>query len=742
MMSQTASNQFVFHWTRQETLVLLCIVFLAFTYRMVILAERAAAPAEISAIDPLPIGDQTRYYNNAAFGFDNGTFPPSSFFFQPGMSYFLRALILLTGSTDLIVLRVICIALASLNCGLMVLVGWFASNRRIVGYLTGVIFALYPVSAFYDTDFVIASQAIILATLQLFGALWLWRKPRLWWGAVLLGLAAGAGMLTRVEVLIIAPAVSLALLAIRRDLRIVLQLSFAAILGILIVSPAIIHNWRGGLHCLCVTPVIWENLYRCNNRDTQGTYAKSNAFWTTNRGEYPHYLKLDIQLDPIRFVELMLYKTSLFFSNHEPGSNLDYYKMGEGASRALALNPLNKSILVAAFFFGLAQFYRTRRFAAFSLFTLTTLAFFLVVLVEYMVTRIYLPVVVLFTPAAAYGFVCLYDSVKEQRLFKLLRKSLFVLLAIATFSTAVSWGASNLPNDPTVPVLPDGAVPTYLRYDDALELVGYQLRDQYSPRNVLKSTKPWVVTLYWRLLKDVDINYSFSLKYLIDETEMTTVDFPIGHVVYPWVYTSNLVPGTIYAEHVGLRVNHFKGPFEETGRIELRVYPDKDWQQILPASDENGVEQEAIILARPAIRHGDGLSDFATDESQIRFGDELILRGWRFPESAPAGATVEVRTGWRTGAQQIFRSLTFSLHLLQGDAPITNVDSRPRAGRLETFSLPPNYLFDDRLRLTLPAESGIYELRLCVYESTSKERLIVSEGKHNCTILGEITTIG
>ncbi|MCY4010042.1 MAG: glycosyltransferase family 39 protein [Anaerolineaceae bacterium] len=651
MRSQPIDSRFALHWTRRDTLVLLFVILLAFTYRMVILAERAAAPPEISAVDPLPVGDQTGYYNNAAYGFDKGTYPPKTFFFQPGMSYFLRALMLLTGSKDLIVLRVVCIALASLNCGLMVFVGWFTTKRREVGYLSGLILALYPVASFYDTDFVIASQAIILTTLQVFAALWLWRKPRLWWGSILLGLAAGAGWLTRVEVLIIAPVMSLILIAIRRDLRVVLQISLAAILGLMVVAPAIQHNLRGGADGYYVTPVIWENLYRTNSRDAQGTYWLSNAFRSTNRGDYPRYLKLDIQLDPTRFVELMLYKTSLYFSNHEPGSNLDYYKMGEGASLALRINPIAKPILIAVFLFGLAQLLRRRQFAAFAFFSLTSLAFFLVVLVEYMVTRIYLPAVVMFIPPAAFGIISLYDALHEGRLRQLLLRSVPIFLLIGVFSYAVAWGASNLPNDPTVPELPAGAVAKHMIYDDVLELVGWQLRDQYSPRNVLSPTKPWVVTLYWRLLKDTEVDYSFSLKYLIGDDELTAVDFPIGHVVYPWVHTGELNPGKIYVEHVGLRVNHFNGPFEETGRIVLRVYPEKEWQNLLPAKDENGTDQGEIVLSRPAIRRGHGLSAIEADETHIRFSDELILRGWRIPENAAAGETIEVLTAWRTGEQ-------------------------------------------------------------------------------------------
>ena len=40
--------------------------------------------------------------------------------------------------------------------------------------------------------------------------------------------------------------------------------------------------------------------------------------------------------------------------------------------------------------------------------------------------------------------------------------------------------------------------------------------------------------------------------------------------------------------------------------------------------------------------------------------------------------------------------------------------------------------------LPLPDEAGDYVFRLCVYESITKERLIASEGEHNCINLGEI----
>ena len=76
--------------TRRDALTLLGIVLLAFAYRMVILAERAAAPPEIGAIDPLPGGSDQRTYYHQALAFATGEFPPRTFYYQPGIAYYLR----------------------------------------------------------------------------------------------------------------------------------------------------------------------------------------------------------------------------------------------------------------------------------------------------------------------------------------------------------------------------------------------------------------------------------------------------------------------------------------------------------------------------------------------------------------------------------------------------------------------------------------------------------------------------
>ncbi len=723
--------------TRRDALTLLGIVLLAFAYRMVILAERAAAPPEIGAIDPLPGGSDQRTYYHQALAFATGEFPPITFYYQPGIAYYLRGVMLLTGSESLITLRVVGIALAALNCGLMVAVAWLATGRRAVGYLAGGILAIYPIAAFYDTDLVITSQAVILATAQLLGAVWLWRRPGQWWGALLLGLAAGASAVTRIEVAILAPVFSLWLLAARRDRWAFLQISLATIVALLIVTPFMQHNRRGGRDSIGITPVPEILIYLGNNRDTAGTAAPSNASRTTS-DDYLAYLRKDIRLDPRRFVDLQLFKTALFLSDHEPGNNLNYRLNGSQPSQALAWNPLNFPILLAAFLFGISQLIRKRNLALAILLLFASLTFFLVIMLEIVLSRYFQPIIIIFLPAAAYGLVSLWDAARDGRLRRLLLRSLPTLLGIVILSTVAVYGTKRLPRDPVVAELPAGAAAQHLLYDDTLELVGWQLRDEYSPRNVMAPFHPWVVSLYWRLREPVDIDYSFALKFLIDEAELLSVDYPLGYIVYPRIFTSEWKADQIYVEHVGLSVKQFDVPYEETGRIELRVYREREWYNLLPAIDETQQELSEVILARPAIRGDDGISAIAGEEADIRFGEELILRGWRVPATGAAGSEAEILTAWRTAEQQIYRSLTFSLHLFRGEEAIANLDSPPRAGALQTYSLPPNYLFDDNMILPLPDEAGDYVFRLCVYESITKERLIASEGEHNCVNLGEI----
>ena len=323
----------------------LLIMALAFGYRLQLMTDRAAAPNEISDWDPLPDGaDQTTYLAQL-YDLQTGDFPSETFYYQPGIVFFLGAVAALISSSELLHLRLALVALASLNCALMAFVTWRCIERRRAGIAAGLLLALYPVSAFYDTDFVITSQAIILATLMLASAWLSYRRPRNHVYPFVSGILLGAGAITRFELVAPGLVCVLWLLANRRQ---ALSLFAAAVGCLLVVAPVALHNRAGGANHL-ITPVGTGVMYHGNSRDADGRYSPSNALDTTHRSHYFHYLLQDIALEPARFIQLNLRKAAFFLSSVEGGNNLDFHKSGQGASAVLAYNPLNFSVLLLLF---------------------------------------------------------------------------------------------------------------------------------------------------------------------------------------------------------------------------------------------------------------------------------------------------------------------------------------------------------------------------------------------------------
>ncbi|MHB8750451.1 MAG: hypothetical protein ACYDBJ_14820, partial [Aggregatilineales bacterium] len=319
-------------FTRQDCLVGLLIVALAFGVRLVIIWDRAASPV-VSSFDPIPADTDQRAYYDSIAAYHTGQFPPPTYFFQPGMPWLLilSSSLLRTGSSG--ALRVLLAWLAAINCGLLVATTRLAFRLRAVSYLAGLLLALYPVSAFYDTDFVITAQATQLVSVLLFGACWLWRAPRNWTGAVLIGVSVGLLALFRFELVALFPVISLWLIAVRRDRRLWLQLLTAVVIAAAVIAPVALHNRANGANFL-ITPVGAAELYRGNNRDADGTYGAPIASQTTYT-DYVRYLWEDIRLSPLRFVELELHKLGLYMSRNEPGNNLSYVKSGADVSPLL-----------------------------------------------------------------------------------------------------------------------------------------------------------------------------------------------------------------------------------------------------------------------------------------------------------------------------------------------------------------------------------------------------------------------
>ncbi len=725
-----------FTFTRRDILIGLVIVLIAFGFRLIIIMDRAHAPADISAFDPLPKGsDQLTYYSHIA-AYRAGNFPPPTYFYQPGMSYFLIGASKIMRTDNLGALRILIAALASLNCGLFIAVIRLAVGRRSMAVLSGLLLALYPVGAFYDTDFVITSQTTELLTIALFGILWLWRFPRNWSGMALLGGSFGVLAFTRFEPLLLAPVFGLWLIAVRRSWVSIIQVAAAALICVLVTLPVVIHNLSNGADYL-FTPVGAAEIYRGNNRDADGTYGGGRASQVTT-GDYGTYLRKDIALSPRRFGELLLHKVGLFFSKDEPGNNLNYIISGKNVSPLLSAIPLNFQLMVGLFLFGLAAMFRNREPVA-PLLLISFLGLMAAIMLIWVEARLRTPVIVIMFPAVAYGLVTTVDLLRQGWQANLLRL-LVPIPVVVLILLATQWAYVHLPHPVTVNKLPESAHVSGVVFDDTLKLVGWEVQEQYSPAGILQPFRPYVITFYWQTLKPTPTDYSFALGYFVDGERLIGFDYPIGAVSYPGLRTSQWSTGKIYVEHVGITYKRFDGGINITAPLLLSVYPERDAGHLLPVA--NGPDAPLYLeIAQLAIIWGTGKlpDNLPQPHANVEIGDVLVLKGWTYPATAMVNETIEVVLGWETTQKQIDRNLIFSVCLLDSaGTPETNYDSPPQNGRLLATSLPTHYQFGDVKTLTVPSEPGVYTLYALVYDFDTGDRLKVAGSAENWVKLGEI----
>ncbi len=730
-------------FSRADVGATLLIVLLAFTFRLIVIVDRAYAADKGSAFDPLPVGsDQLTYYNHVA-AYARGEFPPQHFFYQPGMSYFLIGAVKLMRTDNLGALRVLIAWLAAVNCGLLVLVTRLLWEKRTVAWLAGCLLAIYPVSAFYDTDFVITSQATELLTLALLGVALMWRYPRNPLGVLLYGGAFGVLAFTRFDTLFVAPVMAMWLLKQRPERLTWAQVFAAVVVSVIVVSPVVVHNVRNGADYL-LTPAGAMEMYRGNHRDADGTYSFRQASATTST-DYIAYLWKDVQLSPQRFGELLLHKVGLYFSKDEPGNNLNYVLSGERFSPLLRAVPLDYTKLAALFLLGLALSFHSPHRAMAGLFGGAFLALMGAVFLIWVEARVRTPSVIFMLPPAAYGIVNV-----AERLRQAVRKCawLLVLRSIATAAIPVAlvlgaahWAYRNLPRPLTVSTLPNTAHPDGRIFDDTLQLVGWQVQEQYSPAGIIQPFRPYVVTFYWQLVHPTAVDYSFSLGFYVSGERVLGVDRPIGTVSYPDHPTSTWQVGTIYVEHVGLAYKRFDGPVGVSGALLLSVYPERDATHLLMAEGE-GTPTTHILIAQPAIIWDTGTlpEDMRPPYADISFGDVLQLKAWRFPTTIRAGQPFTVTLGWQTTATPIKRNLIFGTGLLDADgALVTNMDSPPYDGALLATSLPTQYLFTDAKTLTAPKVPGVYTVYVVVYDYETGTRLPIADVADDVLILGTLT---
>ena len=655
------------------------------------------------------------------------------------MSWFMIAISAVMRTDNLGALRVLVAALAAVNIGFFMAAVRLAFRDRTVAVIAGMLLAVYPVSAFYDTDFVITSQAVILVTLMLFSVMWLWRHPQQWAGAVLLGLSVGAAALTRFEAAAVGVTLALWLLWERRDRSVWLQMALAGVLTVAVIVPVILHNRAGGADYL-ITPMGSAEIYRGSNRDTAGTHGGRQASATTGY-DYLYFLAQDIALNPRRFVELTARKAGLLLSASEPGNNLNYGISGVQVSPALRWNPLDFRWLLAAALAGLYAALRVgqdRRRAALAL-SVGALALLAMTLLIWIESRIRTPVVILLIPLAAFGIVTLVKTLRRaDPAYRWRRRDLW-LAPFIVLVFALSWLAeTRLPRPNFIAAPPPDHVPAGLIYDDTLRLIGWRVQPNYSPAGTIQPFRPYVVSLYWELLEETEIDYSFSLVFLVDGEPLIAFDHPIGVVAYPDTPTSAWPQGARFAEHIGLTWRSFEGPVEISGDLLLYVYPNREAETLLTPA---GLASPSVRIDQPAIIWDTGRFETldAAREPAAAFADLFYLRDYWLPETGAPGAEVDVVLGWQTRDHPIDRSYAIAVSLFdERGAFVTTFDGPPRDGRLLTSSLPAHYLLEDRRRIRLPEALGTYQVYVALYDYETLARLPLPGSESGLYPLGAI----
>lgn len=712
----------LFHLRYWDFAAAILLILIAILVRVVVLYDRAVGDP---LFDPLPSGSDQLTYVTQAEQFEAGAFPTTPFRYQPGFTYYLIASRAITGDS-LVMMRLTLSALNGVVCGAVVASGWMLSRRRWGGYLAGALFALYPVAIFQATELLV--EGLALALLCVFVWLTLWQREKLAiWRSLILGLTMGYAIITRTNVALLLGAwfIWLAMLHWRRW-RTIASHAAATLVGcVIVILPVTAWNYysSGGQFQL-ITNVGAEEIYRANNRDGDGTYIAGNhsASLTADEG-YINDLLIDIKLYPVRFIELQLRKLGIYFSDSEPGNNIDYYDNGEFASSLLAAIPLDFRILAALGLLGTIMLYWQDRRAGIYM-ALLNVAIFAGIMIIWVVSRLKVLAIVPLILSAPLPFLWLYDRI-HQRDFGDWRRTALAAAAVGTFLLFCTWALDNLPRKITYAAVPDDAVPANILFGAHLRLVGWRYPSDWPAGRVgwEYTYKAFAVELFWQVDARVNVDYQAFLAYLDDGIRYNGRDVGIGEVSYPPLPTSQWQPGVIYAEIMGFRLNP-DFPLANSGEVRLGVY-ELDAQTRAPIVvpiTQPVVADDLTLTWLAAYREGFQPSppENLTLVEQ-RFTDTITLQAFVLPPMLADDKPFEMTLVWSAIAE-VSNDVTRFLHVVNAAGELVVTYDAPPDPELLSANWQPNYPIIDTIQLGgLP--SGEYQLYVGLYDTLTQQRL-------------------
>ena len=268
-------------------------------------------------------------------------------------------------------------------------------------------------------------------------------------------------------------------------------------------------------------------------------------------------------------------------------------------------------------------------------------------------------------------------------------------------------------NGPAVTRTPER--PLDLGLGDALRLIGYGA----DPNNQLRPGGALVVTLYWQPQQKLDADFTGFVQLLAASGDKVAQgnDHPAGGAYYPtslWrpgellrdVFTvtlpSSLQPGA-YTILAGMYRTH-----EVTGAV----------QEMAPPLTLGKIGMLPDV-ARPATDPERPLN--------VELGDRILLLGYSLRRSDTA---LEVILQWHA-TRYVDTDYTVFVHLLDRRGNIVaQHDGEPAEGLASTSIWVPGQAIRDEHRLLLPSDMapGTYTLVCGMYDQTTRERLIITDG--------------
>lgn len=718
------------HLTPRHWLLALLIVLAAFALRVSFTVERAYNDPQF-----VPTDTDMHTYLQQARGVLEGTWPTRHYYYHPAPAYFYAGVWTLVGES-VPLLYLVLNGLDALTAGLLIGAGWLLTRRIGGGYLAGAVYALYPMAVVFSSSFLIAPLAAFLLALFLF--LLLWQRERLAWGrTALLGLTAGALMISRLNLAPVIALYVLWLLLLRVGLRRALLHSVLfALLTAAVIAPFTLHNYRATGKTILVASTGALELYMANNRDSMGWNDLTPAQETID-APYMEALWKDIQAAPEHFFSLQLHKLALFWSTLEPPNNLvpDHQR---SYSSILPHIPLNFWSVAIPGLLGLGSLWQRDRKLALLLGALIAWICFST-MASFMYSRIRFPVVVPLLLSGAGWAVWLLDDLRQRQALRprawLLRYGLPALgvLLLLGFSSWALYPEARFPLKRIYHDLPADSIPVGAQFE-GIELLGWRPVPQWpaAERGWVALYETYTIELLWRIPQATDEEYQFTLLYLLDEAVLERLDRPMGAVSYPHRRTPDWQPGLIYGEIVSFRFDDPQVPQERSGTVVVGVYAWDDEGRIRNISSDDG--QRVVQLQTLALFNPPRPPEVPPLETaQWRFAEAILLRGYALPAEAAPGETITLQFHWEA-LRNLSQNYSLFVHVVDAQGQlVAQGDNLPTPGLFTANWLTDYPLLSD-VPLTMPAEPGRYDILVGLYNEA--DRLPVGDG--DFVVLGEV----